>query len=158
MNQNEEPASCSLRLEPTGSYWTVTLLLTMTVWCNGLMGCFLCITCGVPDSWSHGFNPCKRYTFPTFQYLARYFWTMLPPFLTDMVTPFPCNLSSNLILEYLIYINLILPYQHETKLFLNKRVNQDYSTLYCNPKLDIYFQTLPGPQVITRVMLFCWCR
>ena len=59
--------------------------------------------------------------------------------------PLPCNLGSNLILEYLIYFNLIVPYQHKTKWFSNKRVSQDYSTLHCNPKLDIYFRTLPGP-------------
>ena len=71
--------------------------------------------------------------------------------------PLPWNLGSNLIVEYLFYFNLIVPYQHKTKLFLNKRVSQDCSMLHCNSKLDIYFWTLPGPQVITRVMLFCWC-
>ena len=96
------------------------------------MGCLLYITCGVPDSWSCEFNPCKCYTFLILHFHARYFGTILTPFLTDMVTPFscleillptydslpsPCSLGSNLILEYLIYINLIVPYQHKTKLF-----------------------------------------
>ena len=35
--------------------------------------------------------------------------------------PLPCNFGSNLILEYLIYFNLIVPYQHKTKWFSNKR-------------------------------------
>ena len=38
-----------------------------------------------------------------------------------------------------------------------KGASQYYFTIYCNPRLNIYFQSLPWPQVNTRVMSFCWC-
>ena len=38
-----------------------------------------------------------------------------------------------------------------------KGASQYYFTIYCNPRLDIYFRSLPWPQVNTRVMSFCWC-
>ena len=123
----------------------------MSMWRNSLAGCLVCIICGAPYSQSCQFNPSKSYIFLIFYSHAMYFLNDVATFLnwhgdSLLGLPLPWNLGAN----------LIIPYQYKTMLFFNKRANQDYSMLHCNPKLDIYFWSLPGTQVHTRLMLFCW--
>jgi len=102
--ENEFIVCCSpLPPEPTGWYWNVPLCLTMSMWYNGLTGCLLCITCGVPDSWSCEFNSYQCWTFLIFHFQARLFFNNLASLLNQHgdSLPSPWNLGANLILEYL---------------------------------------------------------